>query len=313
MNEKGYPKVSVIINCLNGEKHLRQTLDSVFAQTYEDWEIIFWDNFSADKSAEIAKSYGERVRYFKSSSTHPLGKARNLATEKARGDFVAFLDCDDIWLPQKLEKQMKLFDEDPQVGLVFSDVLFFDGNRHLYQLMGKKKPPRGMVFRELLTSFYIGCLSAVIRKSVMEGSEWFDGRFNNIEDADLFFRIAYSHKLDYVDEPLAKWRMHDTSQTFMKYELYASERELFLEKFSKLHPNFEEEYSREIKEYANKTLHFNILGEWLNCRPENARKKILKSKLNDTFGYALYVLTFLPPSIFFSLNKLRYKIRSIIG
>ncbi|MBT5957697.1 MAG: hypothetical protein HOG63_03895 [Nitrospina sp.] len=86
-----------------------------------------------------------------------------------------------------------------------------------------------------------------------------------------------------------------------------------MEKFSELHPNFKEEYSQEIKEYANKTLHFNILGEWLNCRPENARKKILKSKLNDTFGYALYVLTFLPPSIFFSLNKLRYKIRSIIG
>jgi hypothetical protein len=99
----------------------------------------------------------------------------------------------------------------------------------------------------------------------------------------------------------------------MKYDLYASERELFLEKFSNLHPNFKKEYSQEIKEYANKTLHFKVLGEWLNCRPENARKKILKSGLTDTFGYALYFLTFLPPSIFFPLNKLRFKIRNIIG
>ena len=100
------PKVSIIINCFNGERYLAEAMDSVFCQTYEDWEIIFWDNASTDNCAEIAKSYGERIRYFKSSSIYPLGKARNLAIENARGDFMAFLDCDDLWFPQKLEKQM---------------------------------------------------------------------------------------------------------------------------------------------------------------------------------------------------------------
>ena len=85
-----HPKVSIIMNCLNGEEYLRQALDSVFGQTYDDWEIIFWDNASTDKSAAIASSYGERVRYFKSSVTHPLGKARNLAIKEAMGDFIAF-------------------------------------------------------------------------------------------------------------------------------------------------------------------------------------------------------------------------------
>ena len=85
------PLVSIIMNCLNGERYLRQAIDSVFNQTYTEWEIIFWDNVSTDKSAEIAKSYGERVRYFKSTKTYPLGKARNLAIEKAQGDFIAFL------------------------------------------------------------------------------------------------------------------------------------------------------------------------------------------------------------------------------
>ena len=124
-----YPKVSIIMNCLNGEQYLKQALDSVFEQTYDDWEVIFWDNASTDKSATIAKSYGERVRYFKSSVTHPLGKARNLAMKEAMGDFIAFLDCDDIWLPRKLEKQMPLFKKDPQVGLVFSDMVVFDNNQ----------------------------------------------------------------------------------------------------------------------------------------------------------------------------------------
>ena len=120
------PTVSIIMNCLNGERYLRQAIDSVFNQTYKDWEIIFWDNGSTDTSAEIAKSYGERVRYFRSKKTYPLGKARNLCMAKSEAEYIAFLDCDDIWLPQKLEKQIPLFEKDPEVALVFSDAIYFN-------------------------------------------------------------------------------------------------------------------------------------------------------------------------------------------
>ena len=308
-----HPRVSIIVNCLNGEKYLRQALDSIFAQSYEDWEVIFWDNLSTDKSVEIAGSYGDRVRCFKSPTTYPLGKARNLAIEKANGSYIAFLDCDDIWLPQKLEKQMVLFECDPQVALVFCDVIFFDGKNDIYQLMAKYKPPRGMIFRELLAKFYIGFLSAVIRKSAVEGVEWFDGRFNNIEDADLFFRIAYSNKLDYVDEPLVKWRLHDSSQTFKKFELFASEREILIEKLAGLYPDFKQKYGQEIKIYIIKTLQFKTLGEWLNHRPASARRIIVKSGFNNILRCGLYCLTFFPPGIFFSLNKLRFRLKNLIG
>jgi glycosyltransferase involved in cell wall biosynthesis len=307
------PKVSIIMNCLNAEKYLGQALDSVYAQTFDNWEIIFWDNLSTDKSAEIAKSYSKKVRYFKSTETHSLGKARNLAITKAQGDFIAFLDCDDFWLPSKLEKQMNLFEKDSQVALVFSDVIFFDGKQDIYQLMRKYKPPQGMVFRELLTRFYIGFLTVIVRKSVMKGSEWFDERFNNIEDADLFFRIAYSNKLSYVDEPLAKWRIHNSSQTFQKYGLFAAERKLFLEKFADLHPDFNHEYAPEIKAYANKTTQFKVLGEWLNHRPTNARKILRESGLENKIRFSFYCLTFFPPSMFFALNKVRFKIMNNIG
>ena len=77
------PAVSVIMNCLNGEQYLREALDSVVAQTYPDWEIVFWDNASQDTSAAIAKSYGGRVRYFRGETTVPLGAARNLAIAEA--------------------------------------------------------------------------------------------------------------------------------------------------------------------------------------------------------------------------------------
>ena len=117
------PLVSVVINCFNGEKYLREALDSVITQTYKNWEIIFWDNKSTDKSAEIFKSYkASRLKYYCASShANILYEARNYALKKANGDFIAFLDVDDWWLPNKLEKQIPLFN-DPDVGLVYGNL-----------------------------------------------------------------------------------------------------------------------------------------------------------------------------------------------
>src|SRR3989338_8306471 len=184
------PKVSVIMNCLNCLKYLREAIDSVYAQTYKDWEIILWDNASTDNSAEIAKSYDERLRYFKSEETVPLGKARNWAIEKARGEYIAFLDCDDIWTPDKLEKQLSFFN-DPNVGLVYSDAIYFNDRGYAKRQFGKHIPPEGMVFNNLLTSYNMTLSTAVIRAESLNGLDhWFDEKLKVIEEADLFIRIA---------------------------------------------------------------------------------------------------------------------------
>ena len=124
--ESEKPLVSVIINCFNGEKYLREALDSVVTQTYKNWEIIFWDNQSTDKSAEIFKSYKDsRLKYYCASShADILYEARNYALKKTNGDFIAFLDVDDWWLPNKLEKQIPLF-SDPEVGVVYGNFYNF--------------------------------------------------------------------------------------------------------------------------------------------------------------------------------------------
>ena len=109
--------VSVIINCFNGEKYLREAIDSVYAQTYEDWEIIFWDNHSSDCSAEIAKSYDHKLKYFLAKEHTSLGEARNLALQEANGDYVAFLDSDDKYLPDKIKVQLAAMQES---GLILS-------------------------------------------------------------------------------------------------------------------------------------------------------------------------------------------------
>ena len=108
----GQPLVSIIINCYNGETYLKECIESVLSQTYKNWEIIFWDNKSKDKSAEIFKKYkDERFKYFYSNEHTSLYKARNLAMKMSTGDYIAFLDTDDLWDSNKLETQISILKE----------------------------------------------------------------------------------------------------------------------------------------------------------------------------------------------------------
>jgi glycosyltransferase involved in cell wall biosynthesis len=198
------------MNCLNGARYLCEAMDSVFAQTYTDWEIVFWDNASTDASAEIAKGYGGRVRYFRSEETDPLGKARNLAIAQARGDYVALLDCDDVWLPEKLGKQVPLGDADPLVALIYSDSFFIDQDGAVIgRYFQQAPPPPGDAFLGLLTRRnFIPCLTVVMRRTVVEKVGGFNPALGYAEDFDLFLRILCGHKSACVKEPLAKYRLH---------------------------------------------------------------------------------------------------------
>lgn len=210
-NTNTYPTVSVIMNCYNCSRYLKEAIDSVYAQSYQDWEIVFWDNASIDNSAEIAKGYDSKLKYYCGEKNVPLGHARNLAIEKARGRYIAFLDCDDLWYPSKLEKQVALFEANPNVKLVFSDCNVVNSKREvLKKYFSIQKPFRGMVFKELLVlNNFIPLVTAVMDKSVLDVVGIFDNRYQHAEEYDLFLRIAHEFLLDYVDEPLAEYRIHD--------------------------------------------------------------------------------------------------------
>src|SRR3989338_9505013 len=108
MSAQQCPAVSVIMNVYNAEKYLQEAIDSVYAQTYSDWEVILWDNGSTDNTADIAQRYDTKLRYFHAKTCGSLGRARNYAIAQARGRYVAFLDYDDVWMPQKLDVQIRL-------------------------------------------------------------------------------------------------------------------------------------------------------------------------------------------------------------
>lgn len=247
INDKHLPLVSVIMNCKNCEKYLDEAVGSVLDQTYDNWEVIFWDNQSTDSSAAIFHTYNDaRLKYFLASEYTPLGEARNLAMQEAKGDYIAFLDCDDIWFPQKLEKQIPVF-ENENVGLVICDTVFFNEKRDVRQFYKKKKPPVGKVFRELLSSYFISLETAIVRTSVLKKLDhWFDPRFDVIEEYDFFVRIGYVWEVGYVDEVLSKWRVHSSSWTWSRPELFPAETELFVDKLHNNIPNFDTDYATEI-------------------------------------------------------------------
>ena len=239
--------VSVIMNGHNAASYLRLAIGSVLAQTYPHWEIVFWDNRSRDETAAIVREYSEpRLRYFLAPSFTPLGEARNRAIREAQGEFIAFLDCDDIWLPEKLERQLPLFD-DPEVGLVYSDTIFFNGRGDEKRAYGGILPGRGSCFRQLLGRYFLSMETVVLRRTALESQvDWFDPRFNMIEEADLFRRIAHDWKIDGIAEALARWRTHASSWTFKHIDLFRKETVLMLERYRRLYPGFNEDYADEI-------------------------------------------------------------------
>ncbi|MGC6367725.1 MAG: glycosyltransferase [Candidatus Marinamargulisbacteria bacterium] len=207
-------KVSVIMNCYNSDTYLREAIDSVYAQTYTNWEIIFWDNQSSDKSAEIARSYDGKLKYFCSENYLKLGEGRNRAMEKATGDLIAFLDCDDQWLPKKLEKQVSIFEKSDDVKLVYSNYI-----KHIqetgYEFEAITKPqPSGHVFKDSLIFYPVGILTAIIRQDVLNALDhWFDPTLNLVEDYDFFMRIILTGQLEYIHETLAIYREHQQNHT----------------------------------------------------------------------------------------------------
>jgi glycosyltransferase involved in cell wall biosynthesis len=202
-------KVSVIMNCLNGEKYLREAMDSVFAQTYKDWEIIFWDNASTDNSAAIANSYGDKVKYYKNEQTVSLGQARNQAIEKSTGDYISFLDVDDVWLPDKLDIQLKLFENHPGVDFIYTNFYILDTINNRKYVAFNELLPQGKIFDKILVDYKIGIITVMIRKNTLERQEsLFDPNLTFASDFDLFLRILHDSEVAYIDSASAIYRIH---------------------------------------------------------------------------------------------------------
>jgi len=233
---KSAPLVSVIMNCYNGEKYLREAIDSVFAQTYQNWEIIFWDNQSTDNSASILESYcDDRIKYFYAPTHSLLYEARNYAVDNASGEFLAFLDVDDWWLPNKLEQQMPLF-ADSDVGLVYGNYWLRDEENNTDKISHKRNLPHGYIINDLLNNYVVGLLTIIIRKiSFAKLRHGFNSKYNIIGDFDCVIAIAANYKIHCIQQPIAYYRLHSNNLSIQKNNQLIRELKIWISENSQ-HP-----------------------------------------------------------------------------
>ena len=283
------PLVSVIMNCLNCQKYLREAIDSVYRQTYPHWEIIFWDNASTDDSGEIAQSYDSRLRYFRGDRTVPLGEARNLAMGQAKGQIIGFLDCDDFWVETKLELQVPLF-RNAEVGLVYSNYYLKNMNTGRRTVHFKRKhPPQGRVFGKFLYAYPLNMQTVLVRAN----EEIFDTSLEVSEEFDYFLRILMQTEARYVPEPLAVYRFHDEMASQRLNHLYPVETAYIIDKFEKMIPDFK---VRHRKGYERLRFKLNYWRAKVNMKDGN-REEAIKNLANSQGGginkYAFLILAVL--------------------
>ena len=135
---KSSPLVSIIMNCYNGEKYLFESVNSIINQTHKNWELIFWDNSTNKKCFNIIKKFKDsRIKYYFYKKKLKLYSSRNLALKKCKGEFISFLDQDDTWEKEKLQKQLILF-KNKKIGLVYSNFWKFNETSCLKKLASRK-------------------------------------------------------------------------------------------------------------------------------------------------------------------------------
>jgi glycosyltransferase involved in cell wall biosynthesis len=202
--------VSVIIPTYNREKYLEEAIRSVINQSYKNFEILVIDDGSSNNYAEsICNKYDNCFYLFKKNGG--LSSARNFGVKKAKGKYIAFLDDDDFWKKEKLEKQVELLDNYPKIDCVHSSAMVVnEKGQQTGQVIGasqnKIHKRSGYVFWNALGVWVIKSPTPLIRKSVFKPDLLFDETIKVGEDIDFYQRMFFRHKIFYINEPLAFYR-----------------------------------------------------------------------------------------------------------
>jgi glycosyltransferase involved in cell wall biosynthesis len=223
---KDSPLFSVIINVHNGESFLQDAINSAIGQSYGNFELLVWDNYSDDRTPAIAQRASksdERVRVIRSEVKTSLYEARNLALRSAKGELVAFLDSDDLWLSDKLSISASAL-ANKDVGVFYSNFEIWDFNKDTKRIAYRAKLPEGRISEHLVCNYTVALSTIVFRKRVLDTFEGpFNGKYSIIGDYDLVLRMATEHKFVSSNLPLTVYRVHDQNLSILAVERRKSE------------------------------------------------------------------------------------------
>ncbi len=224
--------VSVVIPSYNRAHYLPRAVASVLAQTVPVQEVLIVDDGSTDDTEAVVGGLSGPIRYFRKPNGGP-GSARNVGIREARGQYVALLDTDDVWLPGKIARQVEILDTRPEVVLVHTAAAIIGADGRPTGDVWGKPEYRGWVRKKLLFANGINASSVLARKSVLEAAGGYDERFLLLENWELWLRVSRHGEFAYLEDRLIQYRIHDDNSISNLDRLELS-FERFLDKH--LHP-----------------------------------------------------------------------------
>lgn len=305
MNDE--PQVSVIIPTYNRSEFLRVAVSSALAQTLQDFEIIVVDDASEEDTGEVISQFEDkRIRLIRHERNQGVSVARNSGVVNSRGKYIAFLDDDDEWFPEKIQRQFDLLEQSPKnVGVLYTGSLAVESGsgKTLYQLVPTQK---GNLFEEMLLQDSLAPTSTFfVRKDCFEKVGLFDVEFEHGEDFDMWLRIAKEFQFDYLKEPLIKFTVPDKKSSLSSsYEARIRGGEAQLKKYGAM-------FALDRRHYSRRYLDLGVLY----CCNGNVRKgreaflQAIKIDPLEPRPYFNLGLSVFGPNNFKKLKNLKEKIR----
>jgi glycosyltransferase involved in cell wall biosynthesis len=213
------PKITVLMSVYNGEKHLKESIDSILNQTFEDFEFLIITDPSTDKSIEIIKSYTDkRIKLVQNEQKQGLVNSLNIGLDIANGKYIARMDCDDISLPQRLQKQFDFMETHPDIGICGSLVQPFGAGNHI---IWRTPEHHDQIVSKMIFASSLFHPTVMIRKSSINGL-YYDPECTEAEDYEFWARIADKIEFANIQEILVKYRVHEEQKSSANLEKMVS-------------------------------------------------------------------------------------------
>lgn len=303
------PRVAVIIPCYNSQTTIAETLDSVFRQSFDDLCVIAVNDGSVDGTVGILKEFAQCFPEKMFVITQPnCGQtvAKNVGINKSQSDFIAFLDSDDLWAPDKLEKQLALMAARPGTGLCYTAARQIDMQGAVVGHIGVSASHRGRCVNELILRNNIVASSVLVRRKAIEGAGLFDEHLRACENWDLWIRIARDYAVEFIDEPLTSYRVHPNNMS-KNFERMFQARMYVIDKH--LPRSDDDPGVGERRRHALFKAHLSFAKGYVDAlRLNDAQRELiaaLKIRPTDTECWVLFLKTLLGPALFRRLREWR--------